>query len=132
MVEIIQKFINNPDFFIEKGKTLKTTEDSSIDQIDIDSTFYIVKSYNIQSHSLFSERCLKQTRSRISWYNAHLLKQLGDHFLYPVCFMEKRFGPLCTKAYFVIKDFPEPEKDNLPKLFDDLENNKLNPEQKDF
>lgn len=128
----LQKFIDNPNIFIEKGKIIKTTENDCITQIDIDNTIYIVKSYHIKGRSIFSERCLKKTRARISWYNAHLLKQLGIQSLYPICYMEKRFGPFCTNAFFIAKDIQKTEENNYSKLFNKLENKELDPEQGDF
>ena len=125
----LSKFIKDPDLFIKKGKILKKEETSTITRIDIENTFYVVKKYIIKSLSPFSEKCLKKTRARVSWRNAHLLKQLGDKLPHPVLFMEKRFGPFCWEAYFIVKYAPGLQKDDYFALFQRLENNKLNPEQ---
>jgi hypothetical protein len=125
----LSKFIRDPDLFIEKGKILKKEETSTITRIDIETTVYVVKKYIIKSLSPFSEKCLKKTRARVSWRNAHLLKQLGDKLPHPVLFMEKRFGPFCSKAYFIVKYVPNLQKEDYSALFQRLENNKLNPEQ---
>ena len=125
----LEKFIKNPDLFMEKGKILKSKKISTIAKIEIDNTSYVVKHYNIKNLSPFSEKCLTKSRARISWQNAHLLKQLGSKLLNPLLFMEERFGPFCLKAYFIIEYVPELEANNYAFFFQKLENNKLNPEQ---
>ncbi|MCK5097325.1 MAG: hypothetical protein KAR45_04440, partial [Desulfobacteraceae bacterium] len=123
----LEKFINNPDLFINNGKTLIDNNTSSIAQIDIDNTLYVVKTFNIKSFSLFMQKLLKKTHTRTLWRNAHLLKQLGDQLPYPLLFMEKHSGPFCLKAYFIVKHISEYESDNYSKLFKKLESNQLNP-----
>ena len=125
----LEKFINNPDLFINNGKTLIDNNTSSIAQIDIDNTLYVVKTFNIKSFSLFMQKLLKKTHTRTLWRNAHLLKQLGDQLPYPLLFMEKHSGPFNLKAYFVVKYTSEYESDNYSRLFQKLENNQLNPGQ---
>jgi len=124
----LKKFLDTPDRFINKGKILKTEKNSIITQIEIDSTSYVVKTYTIKNIAHFSEKYLKKTRARLSWHNAHLLKQLGTFFPHPLCFMEERSGPICLKAYFVVEFKSDHEPEKYAELFLKLEKNRLNPE----
>ena len=125
----LKKFIKNPDLFIKKGKILIDENLSSIVQIDIDNTLYVVKTYNIKSFSLSFKKFLKKTRGRTLWHNAQLLKQLGIQCPYPILFMEEYFGQFCLKSYFIVKCLSDYKPDNYSTFFQRLEKNKLNPEQ---
>lgn len=125
----LKKFIKNPDHFIKKGRILIDGNLSSIVQIDIDNTVYVIKMYNIKSFSLSFKKFLKTTRGRILWHNAQLLKQLGIQCPYPILFMEKYSGSFCLKSYFIVKHIIEYKPENYSTFFQRLEKNKLNPEQ---
>jgi serine/threonine-protein kinase RIO1 len=128
----LKKFINDPEFYIKNGSALKSGNSSKIIQIDIDNTLYVVKTYNLSTCFPFSEKYLKKTRARISWRNAHLMKQLGHTLPTPFLFMEERRGYLCLNAYFVVKSISQYEPENYSKIFQMLESNNLNLEQEGF
>ena len=124
----LKKFVKNPDLFIEKGKKLIDENSSSIVQIDIDNTLYVVKTYNIKSFSLFFKKFLNKTLTRKLWRNAHKRKQLGENLPYPILFMEEFFEPFCLKAYFIVKYIAELKTDDYSAFFQKLGKTQ-NPEQ---
>ncbi len=99
----LEQFINDPDSYIKKGKILIEQNVSSIVQIDIDNTLYVVKTCNIKSYSLLYKKFFQKTYAKTMWRNAHLLILLGKQLPYPLLFMEEYKGSFDLKYYFIVK-----------------------------
>lgn len=105
----LDRFISDPDSFIRQGKILKNGNTATVARIEIEGTAYAVKRYNIKNVRHFFRRFLRNTRARISWRNAHLLTFLGIRTPGPVMFMEERFGPVRSRAFFVTEYISAPD-----------------------
>jgi tRNA A-37 threonylcarbamoyl transferase component Bud32 len=98
-----QAFIENPDDFIAAGTCLKNGNSSTVALVDIDNKPYVVKRYNLKSPWHFLRRMFRPSRAWVSWRNAHVLRLLGIATPAPRLMMEKRYGFLRGRAYFVSK-----------------------------
>jgi tRNA A-37 threonylcarbamoyl transferase component Bud32 len=61
----------------------------------------VVKRYNIKNVWHAFKRSPRPSRAWKSWRNAHRLALLGILTPKPIAFMEKRWGPFRSKAYFI-------------------------------
>ena len=99
----LQAFIDDPDAVMEKGKSLKQGNSSTVALVEIDGNSYVVKRYNLKSPWHFLRRMWRPSRAWVSWRNAHTLKLLGIATPAPRLMMERRIGFLRGQAYFVSK-----------------------------
>ncbi len=127
----LEQFINDPDPYIKKGKTLLEQNASSIVQIDIDNTLYVVKTCNTKSYSLLFKKFLKNTSAKTMWRNAHLLILHGKQLPYPLLFMEEYNGPFDLKYYFIVKYVEDFTTKSYSSFFKNIEQ-KLNLELREL
>ena len=99
--EEMVSFLENPDKFIKKGRMLKDGNSSTVVVVTINNRKYVVKRYNIKNFIHALKRCFRSTRAWKSWKNAHRLNMLGIDTPKPIALLEKRWGVLRCKAYFV-------------------------------
>jgi tRNA A-37 threonylcarbamoyl transferase component Bud32 len=86
---------------IDEGTVLKNGNTSTVALVKVGDRSLVVKRYNLKSvwHAL--KRCVRPSRASISWRNAHRLMSLGIKTPKPIAFVERRFGPLRTEAFFI-------------------------------
>jgi len=118
----VSLFIENPDFFIQKGEIIKAGKTYTIVKININRTLYMVKFYN--------NKTVFQSSARISWRNAHGAKQKGIKLFRPILFMEQYISIFCLQAFFIVEYTKEYKNNSYCELFLKLENKNLNLEQK--
>jgi tRNA A-37 threonylcarbamoyl transferase component Bud32 len=92
-------FIGAPDFWIEKGETLKSGRTATVARINLEGKFYLVKRYNRKSSHHQFARCLLESRSAVSWRNGHLLEFNGVPTARPLLIFERRIGPMRGCSY---------------------------------
>ncbi|MFQ5759727.1 MAG: lipopolysaccharide kinase InaA family protein [Acidiferrobacterales bacterium] len=97
------KFYSDPDGFFSGDdiQYLKQGNTSTVVRISVDGTDIVIKRYNIKGAWHGIKRALQSTRASISWRNAHLLQFYGVPTPRPVAYIEKRFGPIRRRSYFV-------------------------------
>jgi len=100
------RLLEDPDRFISEGKLLKKGNSSTVAVLKVDGRSLVVKRYNIKSFGHALSRCFRPSRAWRSWKNAHRLLMLGIATPQPVGLLEKRFGPLRSKAYFITEYSP--------------------------
>ena len=97
----LQRFIDDPDRFIEDSELLKAGNTATVAKGRIDGRAVVIKRYNIKNWRHAIGRSLRPTRAEHSWRMAHLLEIMGIDSLRPVALLERRRGPLRGTAYFV-------------------------------
>jgi len=103
--EAIKTLLDNPDQFLDKQgpMLLKTGNTCTVGRVRIGDHDLVVKRYNMKDIWHRLQRCFRTTRAARSWRNAHLLLFLGISTPYPIAVVEKRFGSLRGRAYFISK-----------------------------
>lgn len=97
-----QPLIENPDSFIESGTILKAGNSATVAKITIGAQMVVVKRYNIKNAGHALRRCLRPSRAMVSWKNAHRLRFLGINTPRPLAVIERRWGFLRQRAYFIM------------------------------
>ncbi len=97
-----QPLIENPDNFIESGTILKAGNSATVAKVTIDSQTVVVKRYNIKDAGHALRRCFRPSRAMVSWENAHRLRFLGINTPRPLAVIERRWGYLRQRAYFIM------------------------------
>lgn len=99
--ELLQQLLLDPDALLNSGTLLKDGNSATVAKVKLGNHCWVVKRYNIKNiwHAL--KRCWRPTRAWISWGNAHRLKISGIATPRAVAMVEKRFGPLRLKGYYV-------------------------------
>jgi len=101
----LMKILSDPDEVIIKarkeGRILKDGNSATIVMVEIGEQKLVLKRYNSKSLLRMLRQSLRISRARNSWINAHLLEFIGVTSVRPVAMMEKRWGPVVTRAYFV-------------------------------
>ena len=100
--EEIAGFIADPDAVVDSGKVLKDGNSATVSLVDLGGKHFVVKRYNIKSILHGLKRCIRPSRARISWRNAHRLSFiLGIPTPKPIMLIENRCGPFRSTAYFI-------------------------------
>lgn len=99
--EDLQKFLQDPDSYIERGVMLKAGNTTTVAKIFIDGKPYVLKRYNIKGLWHRIRRLFQPSRAWVCWRNAHMLETLGIATPKPLLMMEWRFGSLRREAYFL-------------------------------
>jgi len=92
---------NNIDQIMENGNILKAGNSATVVKINIDGFNLVIKRYNIKNFSHLLRRFWRPSRASVSWRNANLLELIGIKTPKPIGFIEKRFGPFRSVAYFI-------------------------------
>ena len=99
--DTMASFLADPDPVIEAGRLLKDGNTSTVGLVQVGDQRFVVKRYNIKNAWHALKRCLRPSRAWISWRNAHRLASLGICAPRPILFLEKRWGPFRSTAYFM-------------------------------
>ena len=97
------RFLSDPDQVIDESRLLKKGNTSTVALVGIRGKRMVVKRYNIKSTRHGLGRCFRRSRAWITWRNSHRLVFLGIPTAKPIAFLEKRWGPFRSKAYFVME-----------------------------
>lgn len=106
----VREFLRSPEDFLgsSRARSLKDGNSSSVYAIELDGRPRVVKRYNIKSASHALRRALQPTRAARSWRNSLGLEFHGIPTASPVAFLERRFGPLRSRAYLVMEQLTGP------------------------
>jgi tRNA A-37 threonylcarbamoyl transferase component Bud32 len=111
--EGILPLLNDPDTFMAKGRLLKAGNTCTLALVTAGGLSLVIKRYNIKNTWHAIKKCPRPSRAWKSWRNAHRLNLLGIPTPRPVAFVENRWGPLRSKAYFITEYI---DADNLNHL----------------
>lgn len=97
----LESFLHNPDGWIDKGELIKDGLSSTVVKVKMGEQWIVIKRYNIKNIFYWLKRQFFQTKSHISWRNAHLLSISGIDTPEPVAFMEKRWWIFSFSGYYL-------------------------------
>ncbi len=98
----LERFIANPDSFIDEQRLLRDGNSSTVALVRIDERNYVLKRYNIKSFWHGISRAFRPSRAHHSWRNASVLEMLGVATAHPYLYLEERvFWVLRRRAYFL-------------------------------
>ncbi len=97
----LKQLCASPDIFMNNGRILKAGNTATVVKATLDGKPVIIKRYNIKNWRHAISRALRPTRAEHSWLYAHWLELAGIESMRPIAFIEKRFGPFRSTAYFV-------------------------------
>lgn len=105
----LDKFIEDPDSYIEAGKIIKNGNTSTVSEVTIGDQTYILKRYNIKNFWHGVRRFFRASRAHHCWRNASLLEMLGIATPHPLLFMEERvLWVFRMKAYLLCEKIQSP------------------------
>ena len=95
------RFLTDPDTLIDTNRLLKDGNTATVALVEVDCQRLVVKRYNIKNTWHAFKRSPRPSRAWKSWRNSHRLALLGIPTPKPIAFMEKRWGPFRSRAYFI-------------------------------
>jgi tRNA A-37 threonylcarbamoyl transferase component Bud32 len=95
------RFYAQLDELVESSQRLKDGNTATVALADCEGRKLVIKRYNIKSFGHWLSRMWRPSRGWTSWQNAHQLKVLGIKTPRPIAVVEKRFGWLRHKAFYV-------------------------------
>jgi tRNA A-37 threonylcarbamoyl transferase component Bud32 len=99
--DVFTGLLANPDAAIESSRLLKNGNTATVALVNAGSLRLVVKRYNIKNAWHALKRSPRPSRAWKSWRNAHRLALRGIPTPKPIAFIEKRWGPFRSKAYFI-------------------------------
>ena len=101
--EAMARFLDDPELVIDASRLLKDGNTSTVALVEVGGQRLVVKRYNIKNPWHALNRSLRPSRAWVSWRNAHRLALLGIPTPKPIAFLEKRWGPFRSRAYFIME-----------------------------
>ena len=100
--------LDDPDRFVRSGHRIKDGNTATVARIHFQDQALIIKRYNIKDLWHRLRRCLRPSRGRIAWRNAHLLRLIGVDTPLPRALIEERWGPFRARAFLICAHQPGP------------------------
>lgn len=97
----LRRLLADPERTMNAGVPIKRGNTCTVARIAVDGKDWVVKRYNIKNWCHAFSRAWRPSRAAVSWRNAHTLLFYGIAAPKPVALIEKRWGPLRGKAYYV-------------------------------
>ncbi|MEN8261060.1 MAG: lipopolysaccharide kinase InaA family protein [Pseudomonadota bacterium] len=104
--EAMRRLLADPDAHVAVGEPLKKGNTCTVTRVEVGGRSLVVKRYNIKSRFHTLNRAFRPSRAAVSWRNAHRLLFYGIATPKPVALVEKRWGPLRQRAYFITEFVP--------------------------
>lgn len=104
----MQPLLDDPDQFIRQGFRLKDGNSATVARIRYQNQTLVIKRYNIKNIRHGLRRCLRPSRGRIAWRNAHMLRLIGIDTPRPLALIEECWGPFRSRAYLICAHQPGP------------------------
>lgn len=106
----LERFLADPDSFIDETRLLKDGNSSTVAVVQIDERKYVLKRYNIKNFWHGLSRAVRPSRAHHSWRNASVLEMLGVATAHPFLYLEERlFWILRRRAYFLCEYIEGPD-----------------------
>lgn len=121
---LTQELLAAPDALVGGQQRLKSGNTCTVSLAEISGRSIVVKRYNIKSFQHACQRCWRPSRAAVSWANAQRLLMYGIATARPLALLEKRWGPLRGRAYFLAEYIEAPTVAEL------MRNQRISPERK--
>jgi tRNA A-37 threonylcarbamoyl transferase component Bud32 len=102
MSEELSRFVENPDAFLECGTILKAGNTTTVGEVSIAGTHYVLKRYNIKNAVHGIRKMLRASRAARSWRAGLLLEMLGISTAKPLLMLEKRIWGLIRRESYIL------------------------------
>jgi len=103
----MQSLLANPDAYLKQGELLKKdTTTCTVAKINLDNEQLVIKRYNIKNIYYLLTHLIQSSRATLCWNNSHFLQHYNISTPKPIAIIEKRFGPLRGKSYFISEYIP--------------------------
>ncbi|MBT8145826.1 MAG: phosphotransferase [Gammaproteobacteria bacterium] len=119
MSEELSRFIENPDEFLERGTILKAGNTTTVGEVSIAGTSYVLKRYNIKSTLHGVRKMLRASRAARSWRAGLLLEMLGVSTAKPLVMLEKRIWGLIRRESYIL--YERVDGETVPQVLSGLE-----------
>ena len=93
--------LDDPEAFMANGLMLKDGNSATVSRLTFQDQSLVIKRYNIKNQRHRLRRCLRPSRGRIAWCNAHMLRLIGIATPRPLALIEERWGPLRSRAFLI-------------------------------
>jgi len=106
----MRSLLQQPDIYIDKivadNAALKKGNSSTVVQLKIDDSSFVVKRYNIKNPIHRLKRTFSRTRAERSWENAHLLRFYGIPTARPIAIRINKRGVFRGRSWYVAENLP--------------------------
>jgi tRNA A-37 threonylcarbamoyl transferase component Bud32 len=102
----LQPLIEDPDSAMAGGTILKDGNTATVFRTICRERQIVIKRYNLKNMWHAFRRSLRPTRAIISWRSANRLRFMGIPTPQPLAVIEKRWGPLRGRGYFIMEYLP--------------------------
>ncbi len=109
-VRSLQPILHDPDFCLETTCELffksKIGDSTTVGVTALNGERYVIKRYNSKGvlHDVLSQ--FRMSRAKRNWLFSLELQRIGVPVVPPVALLEKRIGPIKTRAYFISRYMP--------------------------
>ncbi len=97
----MQPLLDDPDRFMAAGHHLKDGNSATVVRIGHQNQSLVIKRYNLKNRWHHLRRCLRPSRGRTAWRNAHMLQLIGIDTPAPRALIEERWGPFRARAFLI-------------------------------
>ena len=99
--DALQPLLDDPERTMDAGHPLKEGNSATVVRVRHQGRTLVIKRYNMKSRWHHLRRCLRSSRGRTAWCNAHMLQLIGIDTPPPRALIEERFGPFRARAFLV-------------------------------
>ncbi len=99
--DALQPLLDDPDRTMDAGHPLKEGNSATVVRVRHQGRTLVIKRYNIKNRWHHLRRCLRSSRGRTAWRNAHMLQLIGINTPPPRALIEERWGPFRARAFLV-------------------------------
>ena len=117
--EELTRFIENPDDFLKHGAILKAGNTTTVGEVSIAGTSYVLKRYNIKNTVHGIRKMLRASRASRSWRAGLLLEMLGVSTAKPLVMLEKRIWGLIRRESYIL--YERVDGETVPQVLSDPE-----------
>ncbi len=97
----VAPLLDDPEAYMAGGVALKNGNSATVSRIVFQGQTLVIKRYNMKNLRHRLRRCLRPSRGRIAWCNAHILRLIGIATPRPLALIEERWGPLYARAFLI-------------------------------